>query len=184
MESPIIHDLFSLHVSLGLPLEFILLELLLLPLFVSDASHDSLISLRLLLPIVIVLLLLVPELLLNRLIPLLQEGLLQPLFEHSIGCILLSMLAEPLKLLLLVLLIASAFLFKALLVLPFHHAVVFFLATDFLSSLGLADLFKDVTLLFSYKLFFQLSLVLLTTHPLFMGDCSGTTLSNLATLLH
>ena len=79
MESPIIHDLFSLHVSLGLPLEFVLLELLLLPLFISDASHDSLISLRLLLPIVIVLLLLVPELLLNRLIPLLQEGLLQPL---------------------------------------------------------------------------------------------------------
>ena len=184
VESPIIHDLFSLHLSLSLPLEFVLLLFLLLPLFVSDTSHNPLVGLSLLLPIFLVLLLLVPELLLDRLISLLQQGLLQPLLEHSISCILLSMLAESFELLLLVLLIAAAFLFKAFLVLPLHHTVMFFLATDLLSGLSLADLLKNVTLFFSYKLFFQLSLVLLATHPLFMGDGSGTTLSNLATLLH
>ena len=101
MECTVFHDLFSLHVSICLSLEFFLLLLLLFPLFISNTSHDSLICLCLLLTIFIILLLFVTELLLNRLIPLLQEGLLQPLLEHSISRILLSMLAEPLKLLLL-----------------------------------------------------------------------------------
>jgi hypothetical protein len=68
----IIHDLFSLHVSLGLPIESILLLLLFFPLFISDPRHDPLISLSLLLSILLVLLLLVAELLLNSLVPLLQ----------------------------------------------------------------------------------------------------------------
>ena len=69
----IIHDLFSLHVSLGLPIESILLLFLFFPLFISDPGHDPLISLSLLLPILLVLLLLVAELLLNGLVPLFQQ---------------------------------------------------------------------------------------------------------------
>ena len=73
MESAVIHNLFSLHVSLSLPLKPVLFLRLLLPLFVSNASHDPLIGLSLLFPILIVLLLFVAELLLNGLISLLQQ---------------------------------------------------------------------------------------------------------------
>lgn len=183
LESSIGHYLLPLHLPLYLPLKSIFLQLLLFPLFICNTSHYALVGLCLLFAILFILLLLVAELFINRFIPLLQQRLLQPLFEHSICRILLCMLAESIKFLLLILLISPAFLFKAFLILPLHHPVMLLLSAKLFGCLSLAHLLKNIALFFSYQLFFELGLMLLASHPFFMGDGCGTTFTNLATLL-
>ena len=177
------HHLFSLLLPVHLPLESVLLLLLLLPLFVCNASHDPLIGLRLLFSIFVVLLLLVSKTLFYGLISLLEKGLFQPLFENFVSGFLLCLFMESFEFILLVFHIATSLFFQAFLVLPLHHSVMFFLPSDFLSRLGFTDLLKNVTLFFSDKLFFKFDLVLLFTHPFFMRNSSCTALTNLTSLL-
>jgi hypothetical protein len=86
------HELLSQLLTLQLSLMSFLLQLSLLPLFVSYPSHDLLVGCRLLLFVLNFLLFLITESLLNMLIPLLEEALLQPVLENFIGRLLLNLL--------------------------------------------------------------------------------------------
>ena len=85
------HLLSSLN-SFTLPAELFFLILALFPLLVSDASHNPLVCLSLLLTFLQVPLFLVVILLLDLLILLLEKALLKPLFEEAVGGFLLCLL--------------------------------------------------------------------------------------------
>ena len=67
------HHLLSLLLPLNLLLQPVLLLLLLLPLFVSDASHNAFVGLRFLFSIFVIFLLFISETLFDRLISLLKQ---------------------------------------------------------------------------------------------------------------
>jgi len=179
------HDeLLSLLLSFDLLPQTLLLLFLLLPLLVGDAGHDALICLCFLLAFLLVALDLLEVALLVRLVPLLQDRVLQPLLEHLVRRLLLCLLLQSLELLSLILLILLPLLFELLLLDPLHHPRLLLLPAHLLGRLRLSDLLQNVSLLLADQLLLKLSLMLLPPHPLLVRDGCGTAIADLRTLLN
>ena len=159
--------------ALQLSLLAFFLELSLLPLLVGDARHDFLVRGGFALPFFHLSLLLVSVALLYVLVSLLEQTLFEPILEYLICGFLLNLLLEPFVFELSVMLDFLLLIFLALALLPLHHGSLLLLFTDTILSLVLANLLQDVSLSLLDKLFLQLDLMLLSSHPFFVRDGVG-----------
>ena len=112
------NHLLSVFHALTLSFQLFFLILAFFPLFVCDASHNTLVGLGLAFTFLVVSLFLVVVFLLNLLILLLEKALLEPFFEETVRSLSLGLFLKPIKLLFPPLLMSLTLLVLSLPLLP------------------------------------------------------------------